>query len=646
MINGYITLSAAVPQVKVGDIEFNKQHILQVINRAADDGAEIVVLPELCITGYSMQDLFRQQLLLDRAEAALGEIAASTAATAIIAIVGLPVRISGLLYNCAALCQRGKILGVVAKTYLPDYGEFYERRWFTSADRLADQSVELCGQTVAVTSRPQIFRTSDGVTFGIELCEDVWAPMPPSTSLALCGAEVMFNLSASDANVGKHGYLKSLLANQSARLLSAYVYASAGVGESTTDVVYDGNAMIFENGRLLTESPRFQLGDNVATYQVDISLIRAERLRNTTFAVRRGGDCVYRDALPAAPMDESRWRLTRDINPTPFLPAVEDRGQTYNEILDIQAHGLARRLRHTGCRRAVIGISGGLDSTLALIVACRAFDIQGLPHSGILGVTMPGMGTSSRTHDNALSLMRHLGVEVREISIAPAVRQHFADIGQDPETHDITYENSQARERTQLLMDLANKEGGLVIGTGDMSELALGWATYAGDHISMYGVNAGVPKTLITYLVRHAAAEMPAEARDCALDIIATPISPELIPADAQDRITQKTEDLVGPYVLHDFFLYHCLRYGYEPRRIYLMAVKAFSTTKPAYSPEVILKWLGVFYRRFFAQQFKRSCLPDGPKVGSVALSPRGDWRMPSDAVSRLWINQVEELRP
>ena len=494
-----------------------------------------------------------------------------------------------------------------------------------------------------VSAEPQVFVTRDGVKFGIEICEDVWAPTPPSNNLALAGADIIFNLSASDELIGKHAYLKSLLAQQSARMISGYVYASCGFGESTQDVVYGGNAIIFENGRLLEEGDRFSLQPQLKMCQIDIEALHVERRTNTTFInAQRGASARIINCKQTSPRD---FKLYRKVNPYPFIPKTENMKSSCEEILNIQVMGLVKRLYHIHGQKAVLGISGGLDSTLALLIVVKAFDKLGLDRKGIVGITMPGFGTTDRTYNNAIKLMQTLGVTIREISIAAAVTQHFSDINHDASIHDITYENSQARERTQILMDVANQENAIVVGTGDLSELALGWATYNGDHMSMYGVNAGVPKTLIRYLVRYVADEM---ATETLLDIVDTPISPELIPADEKGNIKQKTEDLVGPYELHDFFIYYFMRYGFGPKKIFLLAKRAFCTAtddKPAlYDEETVKKWLTTFCRRFFNQQFKRSCLPDGPKVGSVSLSPRGDWRMPSDASSALWLQECNNL--
>ena len=633
---GFVKVAAAVPAVKVADVDYNVQQIESIIAQAEGRGVEVIVFPELCITGYTCQDLFKEQLLLDRAESAIITLLDFTRKLDIISIVGLPVIINGLLYNCAAVIQSGQLLGIIPKTYLPNYAEFYEKRWFASAQDLNPAVFYFAGTSVSVSADPKLFVTTYGMKFGVEICEDVWAPIPPSNNLALSGADIIFNLSASNELIGKHAYLKSLLAQQSARTISGYVYASSGFGESTQDLVYGGNAMIFENGHLLVEGDRFCFSPQIQQCQIDIEKLRVERRQNTTFInAQRHSHALE---IACKPVQEHDFELQRVIDPHPFIPKNEDMQSACEEILNIQVAGLAKRLYHINAQKAVIGISGGLDSTLALLVTVKAFDKLDLDRKGIIGITMPGFGTTDRTHSNAIKLMETLGVTIREISIAKAVIQHFEDIGQDMQLHDITYENSQARERTQILMDVANKENAIVVGTGDLSELALGWATYNGDHMSMYGVNAGVPKTLIRYLVTYVSGEM---ATETLLDIVDTPISPELIPADEQGNIKQKTEDLVGPYELHDFFIYYFLRYGFRPKKIFLMAQKAFADT---YDDATIKKWLTTFCRRFFNQQFKRSCLPDGQKVGSVSLSPRGDWRMPSDASSALWLKECANL--
>lgn len=646
MQNGFIKVAAAIPSVKVADCSYNVQQIESLIAMAEGKGVEVIVFPELCITGYTCQDLFKQTLLLEQAETSVLMLLDFTRKLDIISIVGVPVVVGDLLLNCAAVIQKGDLLGLVPKTYLPNYSEFYEKRWFASSQDLQPSEIRFAGNKIVVTPQPTLFRTCDGAMFGVEICEDVWAPVPPSCNLALSGADIIFNLSASDELIGKHDYLKGLLAQQSARMISGYVYSGCGFGESTQDVVYGGNAIAYENGQLLAESERFALDSQLIITQIDVEKIRNERRTNSTYInAQRGHDSRIVNAHTVMPRD---FELIRDVDPHPFIPKTDDMEKSCDEIFSIQVAGLAKRLVHTGCKTVVVGISGGLDSTLALLVCVRTFDKLQLSRKGIVGVTMPGFGTTDRTYNNAVNLMKSLGITLREICIADAVKQHFNDIGHDINVHDVTYENSQARERTQILMDLSNQLGALVIGTGDLSELALGWATYNGDHMSMYGVNAGVPKTLIKYLVKFVAmSEDSDETRSILLDIIDTPISPELIPADEAGNITQKTEDLVGPYELHDFFLYHIIRFGYRPSKIFMLARKAFDGSNPEvpfYDDETIKKWLTIFLRRFFNQQFKRSCLPDGPKVGSVSLSPRGDWRMPSDASSALWLKECEQI--
>ena len=640
MNNSFITIAAAIPSVKVADCDYNIEQIITQVTEAEEKGVEIIVFPELCVTGYTCQDLFRQATLLEHAELGIVRLLGHTRKMNIIAIVGIPVIVGDLLLNCAAVIQNGIILAMIPKTYLPNYNEFYEKRWFASSQDLRETQIRYAGKTINITPEPLLVRTVDNVLFGVEICEDVWAPTPPSNRLALSGADLIFNLSASDELVGKHDYPKGLLAQQSARTITGYIYSGSGYGESTQDVVYGGNALIYENGVLLNEADRFSLNPQMVVNQIDIERLRSERRTNSTYVnAQRGNNAIIVDALP---VDIRTFTLLRTIDPHPFIPAQIDMQRSCEEIISIQSCGLAKRIAHTNSKNLIIGISGGLDSTLALLISVNTFDMLQLDRKGIIGVTMPGFGTTDRTYQNALTLMNNLGITVKEINIAKAVTQHFEDIGHDPQIHDVTYENSQARERTQILMDLTNQIGGFVVGTGDLSELALGWATYNGDHMSMYGVNASIPKTLIRYLVRYFAEYKVDDAsKKVLLDIIDTPISPELIPGDEKGNINQKTEDLVGPYELHDFFLYYFLRFGFSPKKIYFLAQHAF---KGMYDDTVIKKWLSTFIRRFFAQQFKRSCLPDGPKVGSVSLSPRGDWRMPSDAVSRMWIKECEEL--
>lgn len=631
---GYVKVAAAVPRVKVADCRFNAEQIEKEIIIADGKGVQIIAFPELCITGYTCGDLFAQQLLLEEAEIGLIRILNDTRQMDIISILGMPVACNGLLLNVAVVIQKGKVLGVIPKTYLPNYKEFYEKRWFTSACEVHESSIRLCGQVVPM-GRNLLFETAD-VTFGVEICEDLWAPIPPSSVLALQGAELLFNLSADTEAIGKHAYLRSLIGQQSARCISGYIFSSCGFGESTTDVVFAGNGLIYENGNLLAASKRFSFEEQMVVGEIDVDYLRAERRVNTTFAACRA-NCASEPAVRISTeyVNGKDLNLTRTYNPHPFVPQGAALDERCEEIFSIQMSGLAQRLVHTKAQSAVVGISGGLDSTLALLVCVKTFDKLGWSRRGIIGVTMPGFGTTDRTYTNAVNLMKALGVTIREVSIKEACIQHFKDINHDIDVHDVVYENAQARERTQILMDIANQTRGLVIGTGDLSELALGWATYNGDHMSMYGVNTGIPKTLVKHLVKWVAENgMDDASRGTLLDIVDTPISPELIPADENGNISQVTEDLVGPYELHDFFLYYFIRCGFPPSKIFFLAARTF---KGVYDEETIRKWLQTFYRRFFSQQFKRSCLPDGPKVGSISLSPRGDWRMPSDAGSEMW---------
>lgn len=637
---GFIKVAAAIPALKVAACAYNAQEMEKLIRQAAGAGVRVVVFPELSLTGYTCGDLFLQPALIRAAEAALADLLQRTAAEDIVFIAGCPVAAGSALLNAAVVCYQGKICGVVPKTCLPNYKEFYEKRWFVSAEDWQGGEVTLCGQCVRAGA-DLLFRAS-GAVFGVEVCEDLWSCIPPSSQAALQGAEIIFNLSASDSLAGKSRYLRSLVAQQSARGLCAYVYTSGGFGESSTDLTFGGNALIYEDGAFLAEARRYSLEPQLIVSEVDVEALRTERRANTTFAT----DSAHATLEPYEVVDCGQAPaagvvLTRPVSCAPFIAQGAQLDENCQEVLEIQSLGLAKRLSHTGAQKAVIGVSGGLDSTLALLVCVRAFDKLGLTHSGIIGVTMPGFGTTGRTYQNALALMNALKITVREISIKEACLQHFKDISHPTDKHDTTYENAQARERTQVLMDLANQTGGLVIGTGDLSELALGWATYNGDQMSMYGVNASVPKTLVKHLVKWVAAQEEESVRKLLLDIADTPISPELLPADSAGKISQKTEDLVGPYELHDFYLYHFLRRGFSPAKIYFLACYAF---RGEYTPEVIKKWLVTFIRRFFAQQFKRSCMPDGPKVGSVSLSPRGDWRMPSDACNQVWLQEAENL--
>ena len=640
---GFIKVAAAIPAVRVADCDFNTTEMARIMSEADKQDVRVLVFPELSVTGYTCQDLFRQNILITAAEKSVVSLLNSSMHVDVIAIIGVPVVVGDLLLNCAAVIQKGVLLALIPKTYLPNYSEFYEKRWFASSQDLEAKEIVFAGQRIVVSPEPTLIRTHDGILFGVEICEDVWAPDPPSNYLALAGADLIFNLSASDELIGKHDYLKGLLAQQSARTITGYVYSGCGFGESTQDVVYGGNAMIFENGQLLEEAERFSLEPQLKIAQIDVERLRNERRSNSTYVnAQRGHQATIVDAVD---VDERPFHLTRPIDPHPFIPKDEDMARSCEEIFSIQVCGLSKRLVHTHSQKVVIGVSGGLDSTLALLVCIRTFDKLGYDRKGIVGVTMPGFGTTDFTYQNAIALMKLLGITLREISIAKAVRQHFEDIGHDESVHDVTYENGQARERTQILMDVANQVGGLVIGTGDLSELALGWATYNGDHMSMYGVNASVPKTLIQHLIRYEIGRTTdPQLAETLRNVIETPISPELTPADENGQIKQKTEDLVGPYELHDFFLYHFLRHGFSPEKILMLALHAFSNPS-TYDEATIRKWLQTFLRRFFAQQFKRSCLPDGPKVGSVSLSPRGDWRMPSDANATIWQKWQGEIQ-
>ena len=632
---GFIKTAAAIPQVRVGDVNFNVQQTQNLLTRAAKVGAEIVVFPELGLTGYTCADLFRQTILLEEAERALTKLIKNTSKLPTLCAVGLPLRIENALYNCAVVFQKGKILGVVSKTFIPNYAEFQEKRWFASAAQAAVDEITLAGQKVPFGT--DLFFKCNETVVSVELCEDLWTPVPPSSLAALAGANIILNLSASNEVVGKHSYLQQLVLQQSARCCAGYVYASAGFGESSTDLVFAGNGFVAENGACLAQSRRFDMDDQLIISEIDVEKLQAERRLRTSFTddLSIGGRRVIEFVRTA----QKKTSLSRRINPFPFVPSEQNYGVRCEEVLSIQTHALAKRLQHVRAKTAVVGISGGLDSTLALLVTVRAFDLLGLERKGIIGVTMPCFGTTNRTYRNALALMKSLHITSKEIDIKAAVTQHLKDLRHPLSKKDVTYENAQARERTQVLMDLANQVNGLVIGTGDLSELALGWATYNGDHMSMYGVNAGVPKTLVRHLVRYTLEQSKdKKLRATLLDVLQTPVSPELLPSSGK-QISQKTEALVGPYELHDFFLYYFMRYGFSPKKINFLAQCAFAGK---YNRSEIQKWLNIFLRRFFSQQFKRSCLPDGPKVGSVSLSPRGDWRMPSDACAILWLDQVE----
>ena len=631
---GFVRIAAATPVVQVADCQHNVSHIATLVRQAASQGAAIVAFPELSITGYTCGDLFTQPFLLQQAEAALTQLLEETAPLPLLCITGLPVALDNRLYNTAVVFSRGQILGAVPKSYLPNYNEFYENRWFAPGTESHAERISLCGQETPFSTR-LLFECGD-VCLGVEICEDLWVPVPPSSMQALAGANLLVNISASNEMVGKHAYLRSLIEQQSARTMAAYLYSSAGCGESTTDIVFAGNGIIAENGAILRESERFTFGEQLTLCDVDIERLMALRRKTNTFT-SESPQKEYRRIRAGLPVqDYTRTPLLREISPYPFIPGKDAHiDERCEEIFNIQISGLAQRIRHTNCRSAVIGISGGLDSTLALLVAVRTFDKLGLPRTCVTGITMPGFGTTGRTYNNALRLMETLGITIREVNIRAACEQHFSDIGLDPGDRSVTYENAQARERTQILMDIANQTGGL-------SELALGWATYNGDHMSMYGVNCGIPKTLVRHLVGWVAAKGPDEAaRPWLLDILDTPISPELLPADGNGQIAQCTEELVGPYDLHDFFLYYFVRFGFRPAKLYLMARQAFAGK---YEDRTIKRWLITFLRRFFSQQFKRSALPDGPKVGSVSLSPRGDWRMPSDASCTMWLHEAENL--
>ena len=636
MRDGFIKAAASTPEIRVADVDYNKGILAQGMDQAWKDGIQLLAYPELCLTGYTCGDLFWQEELLEKARRGLTELVMHSFGKKMLVFLGLPWEKDGKLYNVAAVISDGELLGLVPKRFLPAYSEFYEERNFTPGTEEVTW-VMVDGKKVPFGSRI-LFSCPEvrGLSVAAELCEDLWTPQPPSIGHAMAGATVIVNLSASDETTGKNSYRRNLISGQSARLLCGYIYASAGEGESSTDLVFGGHNVIAENGVILAESPLFK--NSTIITELDIQRLRADRRKQTTFSIRER--VAYEEIL--FHLEEKETELTRFIDPAPFVPSDERRkAQRCEEIFNIQAMGLKKRLKHTGCRNVTVGISGGLDSTLALLVTARAFDLLGIGRSSITAVTMPCFGTTDRTYRNACELTSRLGASLKEVDIRKAVRQHFSDIGHKEEDHDVTYENCQARERTQVLMDIANQSGGMVIGTGDMSELALGWATYNGDHMSMYGVNASVPKTLVRHLVRYYADSCEdMELRAVLLDILDTPVSPELLPPK-DGRIAQKTEDLVGPYELHDFFLYYILRFGFRPAKIYRLALLAFAGT---YDKKVILKWLKTFYRRFFAQQFKRSCLPDGPKVGTVAVSPRGDLRMPSDASAAIWLAELEGL--
>lgn len=626
MNKGFVKVAAAIPELKVADCAFNVSKIIELLQRAEQEKVQVVCFPELSVTGYTCADLFFQEKLLLDAEKYLAELQLASFATTAVAIVGMPVRLQNQLFNVAVVLQGGHILGVVPKTNLPNNNEFYEKRWFASAKSTDATTIKIGGEEVPFGT--DILFTDRKFSFAIELCEDLWVPIPPSSQHAIHGADVIFNLSATNELIAKHNYLRQLIEQQSARCNSGYVYASSGFGESTTDVVYAGNGLIAENGKMIASSERFLFESQLVISEIDVERLRADRMRNTNFSNEKS-DKKYR-IVNIEDAHFTNFELKRRFGKHPFVPAMANRNESCEEIFSIQVGGLAKRWQHTKAETLVLGISGGLDSTLALLVCVKTADKLGIDRKSIIGITMPGFGTTDRTYSNALNLMTSLGISQKEISIKDACIQHFKDIEHNISVHDVTYENTQARERTQILMDIANKHNGLVIGTGDLSELALGWATYNGDHMSMYAVNSGIPKTLVRYLVDWVSHALGGAAELILQDVLDTPVSPELLPADENGEIAQKTEDLVGPYELHDFFLYYFVRFGFTPEKIRFLANNAFDGD---YTDEVIVKWLKVFLRRFFAQQFKRSCMPDGPKVGSINLSPRGDWRMPSDAV-------------
>jgi NAD+ synthase (glutamine-hydrolysing) len=633
--NNFIRVAAACPVTNIADIEFNLENIKNCIDTATHQGSKLVVFPELCITSYTCADLFAQQLLLNKAIDGISSLCAYSKDKDILIAVGSPLTYNNCLYNCAYILFQGKVLGIVPKSYIPNYTEFYEKRWFTEGIGVVNKKVDLFFQKEIPFGTNLIFACGD-FKFGFEICEDLWVTIPPSSYLSLMGANIIGNLSASNEIVSKADYRKDLVKSQSARCISSYIYASSGVFESTTDLVFSGDLLISENGSLLKHNNRFQRENEIITSIIDVDKLNSERLKNISF----------RDTVKFLPMEVLQINFEfenlnyknfdRYIDKHPFVPSDKNqRDIRCNEIFNIQTSALSKRITHTGLKKAVLGISGGLDSTLALLVILKTFRMLNIPRENIITVTMPGFGTTDRTYNNAVSLCKHLETEFREINIVPACLQHFKDINHDVENHDVTYENVQARERTQILMDIANKEAGLLIGTGDLSELALGWCTYNGDHMSMYGVNCSIPKTLVRYLVKYVAqTEVSGEVSDILMDILDTPVSPELLPKDKNGKIAQKTEDIVGPYELHDFFLYHFIRQGAEPEKILFLANESF---KNEYNRETIEKWFQIFIKKFFTQQFKRSAIPDGPKVGTISLSPRGDFRMPSDASYNLW---------
>ncbi len=642
---GFIRVGSALPKCKLADCIYNTEELIQILQQANEKQIQILVFPELSITAYTCGDLFFQHSLLEYAEKGLNDIVKASQNIDVFAVVGTPVVIDNQLFNCAVAIYKGNILGVVPKSYLPNYSEFQEKRWFSPAKQLLSSEIVLCGQKIPVGT-DLIFKAEQipYCKIGIEICEDLWSVIPPSSYQALSGATILLNPSASNELASKYDYRKQLISQQSSRCIAVYVYSSSGVGESTQDMVFSGHGLIYENGTLLKESERFIKETQLIYADVDLELLQNDRMKNTTFSENQYCHTAFREITFSMKPQTNIEELQRIVKPHPFIPENNEYlDKRCQDIFNIQVAGLARRIEHTKAKSVVVGISGGLDSTLALLVSVKACDYLGISAKHVIGITMPGFGTTDRTYQNALSLMEALGIQTREISIQKAALQHFEDIGHDASIHDVTYENTQARERTQILMDIANKENGFVVGTGDLSELALGWATYNGDHMSMYGVNAGVPKTLIRVLVRWIAeyGSLSQKANEILFDVLDTPVSPELLPPDEKGNINQKTEEIVGPYELHDFFLYYVVRFGFSPSKILFLAEYAF---KGEYERETLLKWLKNFYHRFFMQQFKRSCMPDGPKVGTISLSPRGDWRMPSDAFNHVWMEEVNKL--
>lgn len=632
---GFVRVGAVVPKLKVADTEFNCNEIIKQIEVASNNKIQIIVFPELCVTGYTCQDLFEQDTLLEEAEKALNKILDYTNNLDIICIIGMPIKAENQLFNTAVVIQKGKILGIVPKTFIPNYGEFYEKRWFASSKNANKKEIEILDQKVPF-GIDLLFKDKENneICFGIEICEDIWAVEPPSNKLALLGANIIFNLSASNEVIGKKEYRRDLVKMQSAKTISGYVYCSCGVNESTADLVFSGESMIFENGSCLINNQRFNFESNMIFTEIDTKRLANDRRKNISF-MGNPVDLEYREIKINIP--DNIENLTREYSKTPFVPEDKKKiSEICEEILNIQSYGLAKRLLHTNINKTIIGISGGLDSALAFLVIIKAYEVLNLPKENIIAITMPGFGTTSRTHKNSIKLINEYGATFREINITKSSLQHFEDIGHDKKMKDITYENAQARERTKILMDIANEENGIVVGTGDLSELALGWCTYNGDHMSMYALNTSIPKTLVEYIIKWVADNSKEEYKNIINDILDTPISPELLPPDENGNIEQKTEEQVGPYILHDFFLYHFLRYGAKPKKIYILACKTF---KNDFKKEDIKHWLQVFIKRFFTQQFKRNCMPDGPKVGTVSLSPRGDLRMPSDASYNIWLN-------